>query len=559
MLLDRYAKTDFKSYEDFIKNFKIKVPDNFNFGFDVVDEIALKSPDKTALVWTDEQNNERYFSFKEIKELSNRSANFFKSLGIKKGDAVMLMLKRHFEYWFCCVGLHKLGAIVIPATHLLSFKDILFRIKEATIKTIVAATDKRIVDAVNEAKEETHILENLVGVGEKTDGWLDYREEMPKHSDVFERPTGDQAIVNSDPFLVYFTSGTSGNPKMVCHDYTYPLGHILTAKFWQNLGPDSLHLTVAETGWAKASWGKIYGQWLCEASVFVYDFERIHYDEMLKKIAKYHVTSFCAPPTVYRHLIKEDLSKYDLSHLKQVQTAGEPLNPEVYWKFKEMTGLELKEGFGQTELVLIIATFPWLTPKPGSLGKPSAGWNVDIVDKNNETCPPNKEGRLIVRTQKGNLPVGFFSGYYKDPVLTESIWKDGIYDTKDKAYRDEDGYYWFIGRSDDVIKSSGYRIGPFEVESALMTHPAVLECAITGVPDEVRGEIVKATITLAEGYEPSVELEKELIEHCKKITAPYKHPRLIEFVTALPKTISGKIRRVEIRGWQKNKDKNKKK
>jgi acetyl-CoA synthetase len=340
---------------------------------------------------------------------------------------------------------------------------------------------------------------------------------------------------------------------MVYHNFTYPLGHIITARFWHNLHENSLHLTVADTGWGKASWGKLYGQWLCEAAVFVYDYERINYNELIAKVAHYGVTSLCAPPTVYRHLIKEDLSKYDLSKLEQVETAGEPLNPEVFYRFKNMTGLELKEGFGQTENVAIIATFPWMKPKPGSIGKPAATWDIDIVDKNNNSCPPDVEGRLVIRTEKNHLPVGLFCGYYRDEKLTESIWKDGIYDTKDKAYRDEDGYYWFIGRSDDVIKSSGYRIGPFEVESALMTHPAVLECAITGVPDEERGEIVKATIILAKGYKASEELKKELIDHCKKITAPYKHPRLIEFVEVLPKTISGKIRRVEIRENEKTK------
>lgn len=552
MIIEKYVKTKFDSYEDFVKNYKVNVPENFNFGFDIVDEIAKKSPDKNALVWCDEFGAEKNWTFKDVKEKSAKTAHFFKSLGIKKGDAVMLILKRHYEYWFCAVALHKIGAILVPATHLLSVKDLVYRIKEAEIKTIVAAADERIIQTINESKKETEILKNLISVQGKSEGWLEYSKEIEKFPSDFERPQGADATHNEDPFVLYFTSGTAGYPKMVYHNFLYPLGHILTAKFWQNLDENSLHLTIADTGWAKASWGKIYGQWICEAAVFVYDYERIHYDSLIEKISKYGVTSFCAPPTVYRHIIKEDISRHDLSKLKYVETAGEPLNPEVFNKFKEMTGLELKEGFGQSESVIMIATFPWVKPKPGSLGKPSAGWDVDIVDKNNKSCPPNMEGSLIVRTDKG-APIGLFCGYYRGQALTESVWKDGVYNTKDKAYRDEEGYFWFIGRSDDVIKSSGYRIGPFEVESALMEHPSVLECAITGVPDEERGEIVKATIILAKGYEPSDELAAELKEHCKRTTAPYKYPRLIEFVKELPKTISGKIRRVEIREKHKEK------
>ena len=550
MILEKFVRSDFDSYEDFLANFRINVPPNFNFAFDVTDEIAKKQPKKKALVWCNEKGDEKILTFGDLKEESSKTANFLLSLGIKKGDVVMLVLKRHYEFWFFCLALHKIGAIVVPATHLLTVKDIVYRVNAADIKTIIAAADdERIIQTINTAKEHLPILKNLISVQGEAENWINYSKETQKFSSEIEKPN----INNEDPFLMYFTSGTAGLPKMVYHNYIYPLGHILTARFWQSLNSDSLHLTVADTGWAKAAWGKLYGQWLCEAAVFVYDFERINYEALVEKISHYGVTSFCAPPTVYRHIIKEDLSKFDLSKLKYAETAGEPLNPEVFNKFKEMTGLELKEGFGQTETVLMIATFPWIKPKLGSLGKAAAGWDIDIVDKEHKSCPPNQEGRLIVRTDKG-APIGLFCGYYKTPELTKTVWKDGIYDTKDRAYRDEDGYFWFIGRADDVIKSSGYRIGPFEVESALMEHPSVLECAITAVPDEERGEIVKATIILNKGYEPSDELSDQLKEHVKKITAPYKYPRLIEFVKELPKTISGKTRRVEIRERDKIKE-----
>jgi acetyl-CoA synthetase len=546
MLVDRYVKTQYDSYEDFIENCKIKIPENFNFGFDIVDETANMAPDKKAMIWCDESGAERTFTFADIKRESAKAANFFKSLGIKKGDSVMLMLKRRYEYWFVIVALHKIGAVVIPATHLLTVKDIKYRVAAAGIKMIVAAADKRISVALDEAKKDLPQLKNLASVHGKVEGWLEYSKEVEKFSGVFERPEGLDAVKTSDPALLYFTSGTTGMPKMVYHDSSYILGHIITAKFWHNLNDESLHLTLADTGWAKAAWGKLYGQWICGACLFTYDYERFHPDALLNVIAKHGVNSFCAPPTVYRHLIKEDLSKYDLSKLKYAETAGEPLNPEVFYQFKKATGLEIKEGFGQTETVAMAATFPWLKPKAGSMGKPSAGWDVDIVDNENNPCAAGEEGHLVIRTGKGR-PAGLFCGYYKDEALTKTVWNNGIYDTGDIAYKDEDGYLWFVGRSDDVIKSSGYRIGPFEVESALIEHPGVLECAVTGVPDAERGAIVKATVVLARGYKASPELTAELQEHVKKTTAPYKYPRIIEFADELPKTISGKIRRVEIR------------
>lgn len=554
MLADRYVKTNYDSYEDFIQNCRIEIPENFNFGFDIVDVAAETFPDKKAMIWCNEEGEERTFTFSDIKKYSNKTANFFMSLGIKKGDFVMLMLKRRYEYWYCAVALHKIGAVLIPATHLLTVKDIKYRVQAANIKMIVSAADKRITDIVDRARYELPGLEYTVSVNGKVEGWLEYSQEVEKHSCIFERPSGPQATKNDDILLMYFTSGTTGFPKMAYHDFTYPLGHIMTAKFWQNLDGRSIHLTVADTGWAKASWGKIYGQWISGACLFTYDYERFHPKDLIEKIAKYGVTSFCAPPTVYRHIIKEDISKYDLSGLKYAETAGEPLNPEVFYQFKKMTGLEIKEGFGQTETVVFAASFPWIKPKPGSMGKPSAGWEVDIIDEDNNTCEPGQEGHLVIRTAKAK-PAGLFCGYYKDEALTKKCWNGGFYDTGDMAYKDEDGYLWFVGRSDDVIKSSGYRIGPFEVESAMMEHPSVLECAITGVPDEERGAIVKATVVLAKGYEPSQELIIELQEHVKKVTAPYKYPRIIEFVKELPKTISGKIRRCEIRETDKDKNK----
>ncbi|MCA6079695.1 MAG: AMP-binding protein [Endomicrobium sp.] len=552
MLIDKYVKTHYKSYEDFIKNCKIRVPKNFNFAFDVVDEIAYTSPDKKAMVWCNPEGEEKILTFNDIKRESNRAANFFKSLGIKKGDAVMLMLKRHYEYWYCAIALHKLGALMIPATHLLTVKDIKYRVKVANIKMIIAAADKRITDAVDEAKKDLPELETVVSVKGCLKGWVEYYKEIEKFPDDFKRPSGSEAINVNDKSLLYFTSGTTGMPKMVCHDFSYPLGHIITARFWQNLDAESLHLTVADTGWAKAAWGKIYGQWLCEACIFTYDYERFNTEDLLEKIAKYGVTSFCAPPTIYRHIIKEDISKHDLSRLKYAETAGEPLNPEVFYQFKKMTGLEIKEGFGQTETVVFAATFPWMEVKPGSVGKPSAGWRINIVDGENNSCDTGQEGRLVIRTDE-QKPIGLFAGYYKDEVLTKNTWDNGIYDTGDIAYIDEDGYLWFVGRSDDVIKSSGYRIGPFEVESALMEHPCVLECAVTGVPDKERGAVVKATVILTKGYEPSPELVTELQNYVKKATAPYKYPRIVEFVKEIPKTISGKIKRKEIRESGKNK------
>jgi len=550
MILDRFlVRSAFSSYEEFMGEFSIRVPENFNFGFDVVDAIAEKEPDKIAMVWCDVRGEEATFTFGRMRELSNRAANWFRSVGIGKGDPVMLILKRRHEYWSAIIGLHKIGAIAIPATHLLRTKDIIYRNEAADIKMIVSVSDAELCGHVDEAHKSTPSLAVKATVGGKRPGWVSYEEGVVMSSPVFARPAGKDATTNSDPMLLYFTSGTTGMPKMVAHDFTYPLGHILTARCWHNLGPDSLHLTVADTGWAKAAWGKIYGQWLCGAAIFVYDMDKFVPKDLLEVLAKYKVTSFCAPPTIFRFFIKEDLSRYDFSALKYCTVAGEPLNPEVYQQWLRATGLKLMEGYGQTEMVVAIANWSFLQPRPGSMGKPSPTYESDIVADDGRSCEVGEVGQIVIRTgyPGGPKPIGLFMGYHRDPALTERAWHDGIYYTGDTAWRDEDGYYWFVGRSDDLIKSSGYRIGPFEVESALLEHPAVLECAVTGAPDPVRGQVVKATVVLARGKEPSEKLVEELQEHVKKVTAPYKYPRIIEFLPELPKTISGKIRRVEIR------------
>lgn len=552
-MLDKFlSQTNFNSYNDFIDNFKINVPDNFNFAYSIVDEIASKTPDKIAMVWCDDKGTEAVFTFGQMKYYSDKAANFFKSAGIKKGDPVMLILKRRFEYWFCVLALSKLGAITIPATHLLTSKDIIYRNNAADIKMIVCVSEPEVIKHVEEAQGESPSLKCKAMIGTSREGWFNFTEELEKSSEIFVKPAKDELPGIDDIMLLYFTSGTTGMPKMVNLNYAYPLGHILTAKFWQNVIDNGLHLTVADTGWAKSAWGKIYGQWLSGSAVMTYDYDKFVPKNLMEVIEKYKVTTFCAPPTIYRFLIKEDLSKFDFSNLKYCVVAGEPLNPEVYKQFLDATGIRLMEGYGQTECTVALATYSWMDPKPGSMGKPSPGYDIDIINPEGKPCEVGEIGQIIIHTDK-RKPVGMFNGYYRDEELTKKAWYDDIYHTGDMAWRDEDGYYWFVGRADDIIKSSGYRIGPFEVESALMEHPAVLECAITAVPDPERGQIVKATIILSKNYHPSDELAKELQEHVKKITAPYKYPRIVEFVTELPKTISGKIRRVQIREQEDNK------
>jgi acetyl-CoA synthetase len=540
------SQTVFSSQEDFKENLRINVPENFNFGYDVVDAWAAEEPGKRALLWTNDKDECREFTFGEMKKYTDMTASYFRSLGIGHGDMVMLILKRRYEFWFSIIALHKLGAVVIPATHLLTKKDIVYRCNAADVKMIVAAGEEIITRHILDAMPESPTVQQLVSIGPAIpEGFHDFHKGIGNAAP-FVRP--QQANSNEDISLMYFTSGTTGEPKMVAHDFTYPLGHITTGSFWHNLHKDSIHLTIADTGWGKAVWGKLYGQWIAGATVFVYDHEKFVPAEILRKINDYRITSLCAPPTIFRFLIREDLSKYDLSSLEYCTIAGEALNPAVYESFLKLTGIKLMEGFGQTETTLTIATFPWMEPKPGSMGMPNPQYDVDLIDHEGRSVEAGEQGQIVIRTGKGK-PIGQFKAYYRDERRTEETWHDGIYYTGDVAWRDEDGYYWFVGRTDDVIKSSGYRIGPFEVESALMTHPAVVECAITGVPDEIRGQIVKATVVLAKEYKDRAgeELVKELQDHVKKVTAPYKYPRVIEFVDELPKTISGKIRRVEIR------------
>ena len=551
-MLERFVEqTHFTSQEDFIANFKVKVPENFNFGYDVVDAWAAEQPDKNALLWTNDKGEHIQFTYADLKKYTDMTASYFQSQGIGHGDKVMLILKRRYEFWFSIIALHKLGAVVIPATHLLTKKDIVYRCQAAGIKMFVAAGEPVITEHILAAMPDSPTVERLVSVGpEYPEGFENFHKVMEAAAP-FVRP--EHVNTNEDISLMYFTSGTTGEPKMVAHDFTYPLGHIATGCFWHNLHENSLHLTIADTGWGKAVWGKLYGQMIAGANIFVYDHEKFTPADILQKIHDYHITSLCAPPTIYRFLIREDLSKYDLSSLEYCTTAGEALNYSVYETFKRITGIRLMEGFGQTETALTLATFPWMEPKPGSMGVPNPQYDIDLLKPDGRSAEDGEQGQIVVRTDKGK-PLGLFKEYYRDAELTREAWHDGIYYTGDVAWRAEDGYYWFVGRADDVIKSSGYRIGPLEVESALMTHPAVVECAITGVPDEIRGQVVKATIVLAKDYKQKAgpELIKELQDHVKRVTAPYKYPRVIEFVDELPKTISGKIRRVEIRQKDNN-------
>lgn len=548
MLLDRYLpRIEFDSYEDFKENFKINVPEDFNFGFDIVDEWAKQEPDKLALVWCNDHDEERRFTFTDIMKLSNQTANYFVSLGIKKGDVVMMILRRRWEYWICAVALHKIGATLIPGTLQLTTKDIVYRGNAAGVKAIICVNDDFVMNQVNAAFPQVETLQYKIMVAEKREGWAYLEEEIAKFPDTFARPTGEAATRWDDIMLVYFTSGTTGMPKMVRHNFAHPLGHIITAKYWQQVQENKLHMSVSDSGWAKFGWGKIYGQWICGAVIFCYDMDKFIPLKLLEKISKYRITTFCAPPTMYRFMLQEDMSKFDLSSIENFCNAGEPLNPEVFRKIYELTGLKMREGFGQTEGPVLIANFKWIDPKPGSTGKPSPLFNIQLLDSEGKPCDDGEEGTISICDIDKSFPVGLFTGYYKNPELTEQVLGGKNYNTGDVAWRDSNGYYWFVGRNDDVIKCSGYRIGPFEVESALIEHPAVVECAITAAPDPIRGQVVKATIVLAKGYSPSPELTKELQNHVKHVTAPYKYPRIIEYVDELPKTLGGKIKRAQIR------------
>ncbi len=547
MLISKFCETEFSSYEDFRDRFQIHVPENFNFAYDVVDELARTKPEARALVWCDDKGNEATFTFADMKRLSDKAASMLVSYGIRKGDVVMTLLRSKYQYWICALALHKIGAVLLPATHQLMEKDLEYRFTAASVAAVVAIDDPRLLAAIDDAQQKAPSLRCKFVVGGAHEGYIDFDAALDAAPDDFQRPTGKDAACNDDLLLMYFTSGTTGLPKMVVHDCRYPLGHILTAKFWQDLHPGDLHFTHADTGWAKTSWGKIYGQWICEAAIFVYDYDsKFNPTDLLHVIEQHKVTVFCAPPTVFRFLIKADIEHYDLSSLRHCCIAGEPLNAEVYNKWKQLTGLELREGFGQSETAVLIATFPWIPAKPGSTGKPSPHFNIKLIGDDGTEVEPGDEGEICIDISHGR-PAGLTCGYYRDEAKTAEIMYGGWYHTGDMAWMDEDGYLWFVGRADDVIKSSGYRIGPFEVESALLEHPSVMEAAITAVPDDERGQIVKATVVLVKGAVPSDALKKELQDHVKRTTAPYKYPRIIEFVEEIPKTFSGKIKRAEIR------------
>jgi len=523
-----------------LQDIKFKNTDTFNFGFDIVDGIADKYPDKLAMLHLDVNKNERRFTFKDIKRASNQVANYFTSLGIKRGDKVMLVLKRHYQFWFCMVALHKLGAVAIPATNQLKEHDFEYRYNSAGVKAIVCTADGDTAEIAESAAKKCPQVEHLIMVGGCRDGWHDFDNEYKLYSGKHERP--ENAPAGDETALMFFTSGTTGNPKMAAHKHTYALGHFVTAKYWHCCERDGLHLTISDTGWGKSLWGKLYGQWLCEGAVFVYDFDRFDENDILPMFAKYQITTFCAPPTMLRMLIRGDLSKFDLSSIHHMTTAGEALNPEVFKQFKAATGLEIMEGFGQTETTLAIANLYGTTPKIGAMGKASPQFDIDIVDPDGNSVSDGEVGEIVIHTDK-EIPCGLFKEYYLDEAKTNDAWYDGMYHTGDTAWRDEDGYFWYVSRIDDVIKSSGYRIGPFEIESVIMELPYVVECGVSAVPDEIRGQVVKASIVLTKGTEPTEELKKEIQNYVKTHTAPYKYPRVVVFKDELPKTISGKIQR----------------
>ena len=547
-ILSKYCpRIEFDSYEDFYDNFKIDVPENFNFAYDVVDEWARVEPDKKALVWINDAGEEREFTFTDISLLSNRAANAFKKLGIRKGDVVMMMLRRRWEYWVCAMALCKIGASIIPATIQLTSKDIAYRANSAAVKMLICVDDDYVVEQVEGALPNSPSIKEKVLVAGKRDGWLSFDELIKDESDQWERPTGEDATQIDDIMLIYFTSGTTGNAKAVEHSFKHPLGHILTAKYWQQVRENRLHMSVTDSGWAKFGWGKIYGQWIAGAAIFAYDMDKFVPAKLLQVMQDYDLATFCAPPTMYRFMLQEDVAAYDLSSIENFATAGEPLNGEVTIQWERLTGKKIREGFGQTEGPVLLATYPWIEPRPGSMGKPSPLLNIKLLDDDGYEVADGSEGAICVTGLKETYPPGLFVGYYNDPERTAEAVGGEYYNLHDMAWRDTDGYCFFVGRNDDVIKCSGYRIGPFEVESALVAHPAVVECAVTAAPDPVRGKVVKASIILAKGYEPSDELTKELQDHVKHTTAPYKYPRIVEYVDDLPKTIGGKIKRKMIR------------
>ncbi|OJF77325.1 MAG: acetyl-CoA synthetase [Treponema sp. CETP13] len=548
MFYDDYVNVDnnAKTWNEKSDSFSLNVPKKFNFAYDVVDRFAKETPEKEALVWTSDEEDDRIYSFGSLAKEVNKTANYLTSLGLKKGDRIMILVRTRYEFWYLLLASHKIGAIVIPATIQLLQNDLEYRFKTAEVSAIFAFGVGRLQEFIDAACQTCNMNPIKVTIGNSRDNWHCFDKEYAQFSDVFEKPKGEAYACDEDISVVYFTSGTSGEPKMVAHNFLYPLGHIVTAKYWQCVTENGRHLTLAETGWAKALWGKIYGQWLCGCAVFVYDTKRFVPKLMLQKIADYHVNSFCAPSTVYRYLIREDFSQFDLSALTECTTAGEALPHDVFDTFLAKTGLKIREGYGQTELTLTTSNFPGMEVKTGSIGLPAPGYDIDLIDKEGNSCKTGEAGEIVLRLDKGR-PFGMFGGYYKDKEKTAQTFAGGIYHTHDIAIRDEDGYFWFQGRTDDLIKSSGYRISPFEVENILLKHPAVFECAVTGVPDEKRGQAIKATIVVKEGYEANEELTKDILFHARSQGANYKIPRIIEFVKELPKTISGKVRRVEIR------------
>ncbi|MDR3020380.1 MAG: AMP-binding protein [Treponema sp.] len=563
-ILLRYCpKVEFDSYEDFYENYSCNAPQDFNFAYDVVDEWAKLQPEKLALLWTDDTGEVKRYDFNEVKKLSDMAANALLSLGIKKGDVVMLILKQRPEVWTLMCALMKIGAICIPASYQLTAKDLEYRCNIADVKLLITVDDKELLDNITAIRSNCKKLENIAVVGTSIpEGYIDIQKEIQKAPEKLMRIPS----VTNDPMLVYFSSGTTGMPKMVIHNHSLPLGHIVTAKYWQCVEDNGVHLTQTDSGWAKFAWGKIYGQWICGAAIGAYDTEKFTPKGMLDALQRIKPVTFCAPATVFRYLIKEDLSGYDFSFIKNTTVAGEPLSPEVYNKFKELTSLEIREGFGQSETSVMAAVFKWLPVKPGSMGKPAPLFGLKLLDDDGDICDEGIVGNMSItragknmfetgESLKSGIPVigesgfaGIFRGYWKDEDITNACWIDGTYRTGDMAWSDNDGYLWFVGRNDDVIKCSGYRIGPFEVESALMEHPSVLECAVTAAPDSMRGQVVKATIVLARGFSASDALIRELQNHVKRVTAPYKYPRIVEFVEELPKTVSGKIQRNVIRG-----------
>ena len=549
-LLKKYCpRIEFDSYEDFFVNFKINVPEAFNFGYDVVDEWARVEPDKPALLWCNDAGEERRFTFTDISRLSNKTANAFKKLGIGKGDIVMCIMRRRWEYWVVASALCKLGATVIPASLQLTTHDIEYRANKCGVKMMVCVTDEYVCSQVEGALPSSPSIQNCVCVAGEREGWLSFDELISNEPDTWERPApgAPEAVTSKDIMLIYFTSGTTGHPKPVMHNYAHPLGHIITAKYWQQVRENCLHMSVTDSGWAKFGWGKIYGQWIAGATIFAYDMDKFVPAKLLQHMQDYRLATFCAPPTMYRFMLQEDVGAYDLSSIQNFATAGEPLNAEVSIKWEKLTGKKIREGFGQTEGPVLIATFPWIEPHPGSLGKPSPLLNIRLLDDDGREVPDGEEGAVCVTSLKQAYPPGLFVGYYGMPDETAETVGGEYYNLHDMAWRDSQGYISFVGRNDDVIKCSGYRISPFEVESALVKHDAVVECAVTAAPDPIRGLVVKATVVLAVGYEPSDMLTKELQTWVKKETAPYKYPRIVEYVDELPKTIGGKIKRKLIR------------